>query len=71
MQCDGDGKSFDAVCREEVYGLNFVIEEEDSVNHVSRGMGTALRNNYCRSKGPGVTNLRKKKANTPKDLENT
>ena len=43
MLCDGDSKSFDAVVAENVYG-DLKIEKEDCINHVSKRMGTALRN---------------------------
>ena len=44
MLCDGDSKAYDAVVEASVYGKDFVVEKEDCINHVSKRMGTALRN---------------------------
>ena len=41
MLCDGDSISYDATCEAEVQML---LLKEDCVNHVSKRMGTALRN---------------------------
>ena len=43
MVCDGDSKSYDAVCQERVYGNQKSIQKEDCINHISKRMGTALR----------------------------
>ena len=50
MLCDGDSKAFDAVVAAEPYGPEIKIEKEDCVNHVSKRMGTALRNIVATSK---------------------
>lgn len=45
MLCDGDSKAYDdAICQSKVYGNDIVIDKEDCINHVSKRMGTALRN---------------------------
>ena len=44
MLCDGDSKAFDAVVAAEPYGPDIQIENEDCVNHISKWMGTAVRN---------------------------
>ena len=44
MLCDGDSKSYDAVVEAAVYGEDVLISKEDCINHVSKRMGTALRN---------------------------
>eukprot|EP00794_Sanderia_malayensis_P018474 gene18474-biopygen15564 len=43
MLCDGDSKAFGAVNELKVYGDDVEIEKEDCINHVSKRMGTALR----------------------------
>ena len=43
MVCDGDSKSYDAVCQDRVYGNQKSIQKEDCINHISKRMGTALR----------------------------
>ena len=48
--CDGDSKAFDAVTNLNVYGPGNVIQKEDCINHVSKRMGTALRNLVASSK---------------------
>ena len=47
---DGDSKAFDAVAGLQVYGPGITIEKEDCINHVSKRMGTALRNLVAESK---------------------
>ena len=42
MLCDGDSKSFDAICGAKVYG-DVEITREDCVNCISKRMGTTLR----------------------------
>ena len=44
MLTDGDAKAYSAVCDDAPYGEDFVIEKLDCVNHVTKRMGTALRN---------------------------
>ena len=44
MLCDGDSKAFDCVVDANVYGEDVSLSKEDCVNHVSKRMGTALRN---------------------------
>ena len=48
--CDGDSKAFDAVTDLNVYGPANLIQKEDCINHVSKTMGTALRNLVASSK---------------------
>ena len=50
MLCDGDSKAYDAVQKSKVYGPFTNIMKEDCVNHVSKRMGTALRNLIAVSK---------------------
>eukprot|EP00795_Rhopilema_esculentum_P000838 gene838-10581_t len=42
--CNGDSKAFDAVSKLVLYGPEYIIEKEDCINHVSKRMGSALRN---------------------------
>eukprot|EP00794_Sanderia_malayensis_P001972 gene1972-biopygen1792 len=44
MLCDGDSKAFGAVNEFKVYGDDAEIEKQDCINHVSKRMGSALRN---------------------------
>ncbi|KAE8742809.1 hypothetical protein FOCC_FOCC011667 [Frankliniella occidentalis] len=41
---DGDSKTLSTLNKAQPYGPDFVIEKEECVNHVSKRMGTALRN---------------------------
>ena len=41
---DGDSKAYDVVKESKVYEPDVTTEKEDCVNHVSKRMGTALRN---------------------------
>ena len=43
MLCNGDSNAFDCVARANAYG-DVSLSKEDCVNHVSKRMGTALRN---------------------------
>ena len=51
---DGDSKAFDAVTSLNPYGTDIQIQKEDCVNHVSKRMGTALRNLVAMSKAQKV-----------------
>ena len=53
MLSDGDSKSFDALVQANVYGENVSILKEDCVNHVTKRMGTALRNLTSEAKSQG------------------
>ena len=53
MLCDGDSKSFDAISDAQAYGPDVVIKKEDCVNHISKRMGTALRNLVSEAKAKG------------------
>ena len=44
MVSDGDSKAFSHIVEKEVYGKDIILSKEDCVNHVSKRMGTALRN---------------------------
>ena len=55
MLCDGDSKSFDAVTEAKVYGPDVEIEKEDCVSHISKWLGTALRNLASESKAQGLS----------------
>ena len=50
MLSDGDSKAFDALATSNVYGDAKPIEKEECINHVSKRMGTALRNMVAVSK---------------------
>ena len=47
---DGDSKAFDAVTSLNPYGTGMQIQKEDCVNHVTKRMGTTLRNLVAISK---------------------
>ena len=55
MLCDGDSKSYDAISEAQVYGPDVIIKKEDCVNHISKRMGTALRNLVCEAKAKGLS----------------
>ena len=48
---DGDSKSYVEVCKLQPYGPSFFIPKEDCIAHVSKRMGTALRNLLTAYKG--------------------
>ena len=50
---DGDSKAFDKVKAHSPYGPDFDITKEECINHVSKRLGTALRNlvSDCSKKG--------------------
>ena len=50
MLCDGDSEAYDAVQKSKVYGPCTNVMKEDCTNHVSKRMGTALRNLIAVSK---------------------
>ena len=50
MLSDGDSKSYGAIVALKPYGDKVSIEKEDCVNHVSKRMGTALRNLVAKAK---------------------
>ncbi|CAN8002261.1 unnamed protein product [Ixodes hexagonus] len=56
MLSDGDSRAFSNLQGDEVYGF-VPIEKEDCVNHVSKRMGTALRNLVQKQKGEGRPSL--------------
>lgn len=47
--CDGDSRTYLALCKDEVYGF-IPLTKEDCVNHVQKRMGTALRTLVTRAK---------------------
>ncbi len=51
MFSDSDCKAFDSLVGAKVYGDSIQIFREDCINHVSKRMGTALRNLISASKG--------------------
>ena len=51
---DGDAKTYNQLCRKQVYG-DTSTEKEECVNHVSKRLGTALRKLSTESKKKGVT----------------
>ncbi|CAN8029862.1 unnamed protein product [Ixodes persulcatus] len=56
MLSDGDSRAFNNLQADKVYGF-VPIEKEDCVNHVSKRMGTALRNLVQKQKGEGRPSL--------------
>ena len=54
MLSDGDCKTFNELQNERPYG-DVLIKKEECVNHVSKRMGTALRNLITDNKKRGVT----------------
>ena len=48
--CDGDSKAYDAIVKNQIYGPSKSVVKEDCINHVSKRMGTALRNLIATSK---------------------
>ncbi|KAK7101737.1 hypothetical protein V1264_020074 [Littorina saxatilis] len=50
---DGDTKTFQELSKIKPYGDQVTIEKEECINHVSKRLGTALRNlvTDCRKKG--------------------
>lgn len=57
MLSDGDSKSFKHIVEEEVYGKDVTMNKEDCVNHVSKRMGTALKNlkDQCTAQGQSIS----------------
>ena len=53
MVGDGDSKAHDAVCEMKPYGEDYIPVKEECLNHVSKRLGTALRNvsSDCSKKG--------------------
>ena len=70
MLCDGDSKAFDAAVAADPYGPDIMIEKKDCVNHVSKRMGTALRNIVATSKAQRDISIRKRKAYPGEDHQN-
>ena len=50
MLCDGDSKTSSAVRELTPYDPDIKIEKEDCINHVSKRIGSALRNLVAESK---------------------
>ena len=44
MVADGDSKAYDTVKETQPYGPDYPIVKEECINHVSKRLGTALRN---------------------------
>ena len=57
MLTDGDSKSFDAICEENIYGADKQVVKEECINHISKRMGTALRTlmETCRAQGKSIS----------------
>ncbi|GBL99416.1 hypothetical protein AVEN_206816-1 [Araneus ventricosus] len=51
----GDSKSYHHLSELKVYGANVKISKEECVNHVSKRLGTALRNSVKEWRARGVT----------------
>ena len=56
MLCDGDSKSYNYIVERKVYGKDVSINKDECINHVSKRMGTALRNlkEQCTAKGESI-----------------
>lgn len=52
---DGDSKTFLKLTETKVYGKNIEIKKEECINHVSKRLGTALRNAVKEWRSRGVT----------------
>lgn len=52
---DGDAKTYQHLNEKKVYGKDVVIQKEECVNHVSKHLGTALRNKVKEYRAKGVT----------------
>ncbi|GBN77789.1 hypothetical protein AVEN_59582-1 [Araneus ventricosus] len=52
---DGDSKTYQHLSELKVYGDNVKIAKEECVNHVSKRLGTALRNSVKEWRARGVT----------------
>ena len=50
MLSDGDSKAYDTISTMEVYGKDKTVDKEECINHVSKRMGTALRNLVAEAK---------------------
>ncbi len=48
---DGDSKSYSKVCQERPYGPSIFIPKQDCISHVTKRMGTHLRNLHKEYKG--------------------
>ena len=48
---DGDSKGYAAVCKAMTYGRNVFIEKEECVSHITKRMGSGLREIVRRHKG--------------------
>ena len=61
MLCDGDSKSYNYIVERKVYGKDVSINKYECINHVSKRMGTALRNlkEQCKAKGESIGGKRK------------
>ena len=56
MLSDGDSKSYNYIVKEKVYGNEKSISKEECINHVSKRMGTALKNlkDQCTARGEQI-----------------
>ena len=55
MVGDGDSKAYDTVCDKKPYGDGVLIEKEECMNHISKRLGSALRNLVSDMSKKGVT----------------
>ena len=55
MVGDGDSKAYDTVCNVKPYGNDVIIEKEECMNHISKRLGSALRNLVSDMSKKGVT----------------
>lgn len=52
---DGDAKTFNYLSEKQIYGKDVILKKEECVNHVSKRLGTGLRNAVKEWKARGVT----------------
>lgn len=52
---DGDAKTFNHLVANSIYGPNIPLQKEECVNHISKRLGTALRNIVKESGKSGIT----------------
>ncbi|GFR91293.1 hypothetical protein ElyMa_002589000 [Elysia marginata] len=52
---DRDSKAYNQVCEIEPYGADYLVYKEECMNHVSKRLGTALRNLVADCSKRGIT----------------
>ena len=72
MLSDGDSKAYDALVESNIYGDSIKLSKEDCVNHVSKRMGTAIRNliSSAKAQGQSITGRGKLTASKAAKIQN-